>query len=76
MLSKRKEKNAAISKSILVWADGRQDELKRPQAWILPMYTSIHELQCLQENSLIIDADAKSHDGGLQQDRRCLLPHK
>lgn len=38
--------------------------MKRPQAWILPIFTSIHELQCRQENSLIIDGDAKAHDGG------------
>lgn len=63
-----------MSEATSVSVDSHQDKLKRLLAYcILPINTSIHDLQRLQENSFIIDGDTKAHDWGrgLQQDRRC-----
>lgn len=62
--------NAALSKSISVETDAYQYGPKSPQACILRIYTSVHELKCMQENALIIDAVTKHMIGRLQQDRR------
>jgi len=39
--------------------DTYRDGLKKPEACILRIYTSAHELKCMQEKALIIDAVTK-----------------